>query len=353
MIESRKIGSLGKGSAKRNVKKVMAEKNCFQGPQRSQSKSNYTKLYTPQFQCTNRRSPSNLLTRWKERIWRSEFPPLPKSHIRTSRTTKIDLVSKFCSAARPIAQKITTRPHNTQHHFQKSINHSESRYPCTIPNVFEDFTRTRIWICGTRGSFRSFALPKDHPQLHIQPKSLAKSTKTGSHCTWLSNTHPKDQVEGIPLSIKEFTIPNLQKLINCSDYKYPGTIPNVLEDFPRTRIWIRGTRGSFRSFVLPKDHPQLRIQASLLAKSTKTGSHRTWASNTQLKDQGDNIPLSTKIFKITKMHPTKLLHVEIEFKFVFIKATCEEGSNNIRTKNDDNGRQPEVPGARPGTTAEK
>lgn len=113
--------------------------------------------------------------------------------------------------------------------------------------------------------------------------------------------------------------------------------PRVFVNLSTSRIWIRGIRGFFRSFVFPNDYPQLRIQPRLIEKSSKSRSNCTGVSNVSPVDQGVGLPASFKIMS----HSTRE-----HFRSILT-------SNKMKVDHDDGGRQPSAPGARPGATMEK
>jgi hypothetical protein len=204
----------------------------------------------------------------------------------------------------------------------------ECRHLTLQLQVFIDPVTTRIWIRGTWGPFRSFELPKGHPQLRIHPTEITKSLMLewrhikGSTCPIVGSQPFTDQLNNTPhhfqMHLMVITAPStiyrpslltfsqpygltttILKSINRSEFKYSTTIPNVFIDLPRTRIWLRGIRGFFRSFVFPKNYPQLRILPRSLAKSTKIRSYCKWVPNIQSTDQVEGTMRSPKLLKAT------------------------------------------------------
>ena len=124
---------------------------------------------------------------------------------------------------------------------------------------------------------------------------------------------------------------------NRAELDHSVTTPRVFVNLSTSRIWIRGIRGFFRSFVFPNGYPQLRIQPRLIEKSSKSRSNCTSVSNVSPVDQGVGALASIKIMS----------HNTIEhFRSIL-------SSNKIKVDHDDGGRQPSAPGARPGATMEK
>jgi hypothetical protein len=67
----------------------------------------------------------------------------------------------------------------------------------------------------------------------------------------------------------------------------------------KSRIWVRGTRGFFRSFVFPKNHPQLCIQPRSIVKPLQPQSRRTKATKRPLWLFTEHAP---KNFSLLRAH---------------------------------------------------
>ena len=123
-----------------------------------------------------------------------------------------------------------------------------------------------------------------------------------------------------------------------------------LSDSPTSRNRTRGTWGIFRSFVFPNVYPQLRVHPRSIAKSLRFECYCKKVSQLP-NDQVSGPPMLLNLFNDKRSRTSKVQHSLLQVWH--ISSQFAHSEQKKKTDNDDNGRQPEVPGARPGTTKEK
>jgi hypothetical protein len=152
---------------------------------------------------------------------------------------------------------------------------------------------------------------------------------------------------------KEVRLPYIQrgcKKLHSLRSLYTGSYTYCCADW----IWFCGTRGLLRSFVFPKGHPQQHNQMQLLAQSLELGYYRRITKG--YKDyviqllKAMILGHGNRGFSRSSMppnvHPGRASNSDRSWRTSNLTSSGNKPNTN---SDDDNSRQPWVPGAQPGT----